>query len=36
MLLTALLWIGGLIFAAGITVPTIVNNYLVDNAKSQL
>ena len=36
LLLTALLWIGGLIFAAGITVPTIVNNYLVDNAKSQL
>lgn len=36
LMLAASLWIGGLTLAAGVTVPTLVNTYLVDNAKSQL
>ncbi|WP_375753948.1 ATP-binding protein [Vibrio sp. HN007] len=36
LMLAASLWIGALTLAAGITTPTLVNSYLVDDAKTQL
>ncbi|WED23620.1 ATP-binding protein [Vibrio sp. JC009] len=36
LLLTASLWIGGLILAAGAIVPILVNSFLVDTAKANL
>lgn len=36
LMLAASLWIGALTLAAGITTPTLVNSYLVEDAKTQL